>query len=118
MKRIIYLIVAVGLSVCFNTYADEVGDVAKVWTDPVIYLYDQEVTWYFDLSGTGFSDSDELYMWAWSPSEPDVGNWENGSDFAKLEYIGGMTWKKYSSTPNIITVPPRRSTTPTASRCC
>lgn len=78
-----------------NSFATEdVGAPAKVWTYPVVYALDQEVTWYFDMTGTGFSEKQDLYLWAWSPSEPDAGNFDNSSDFAKLEYVSGMTWKK------------------------
>lgn len=78
-----------------NSFAtDEVGAPAKVWTYPVVYALDQEVTWYFDMTGTGFSEKQDLYLWAWSPSEPDAGNFDNSSDFAKLEYVSGMLWKK------------------------
>lgn len=73
---------------------DEVGAPAKVWTDPVIYTFDQPVTWYFDMSGTGFVDGQDMYLWAWSPSEPDAGHFDKSSDFAKLEYVGNMVWKK------------------------
>ncbi len=78
-----------------NSFATEdVGAPAKVWTYPVVYALDQEVTWYFDMTGTGFTEKQDLYLWAWSPSEPDAGNFDNSSDFAKLEYVSGMTWKK------------------------
>lgn len=73
---------------------DEVGDPAKVWTYPVVYALDEEVTWFFDMSGTTFSEGMDLYLWAWSPSEPDAGNFDNSSEFAKLEYVGNMVWKK------------------------
>ncbi|QIK59399.1 hypothetical protein G7050_05935 [Dysgonomonas sp. HDW5A] len=78
-----------------NSFATEdVGAPAKVWTYPVVYALDQEVTWYFDMTGTGFTEKQDLFLWAWSPSEPDAGNFDNSSDFAKLEYVSGMTWKK------------------------
>ncbi|MDH6304585.1 hypothetical protein M2459_001320 [Parabacteroides sp. PF5-5] len=74
--------------------ADEMGAPAKVWTYPVIYALDQEVSWYFDMNGTGFGEGEDLYLWAWSPSEPDAGNWENSSEFAKLDYVGNGVYKK------------------------
>lgn len=72
----------------------EVGAPSKIWTYPAITALDEEVTWYFDLTGTGFAEGADLYLWAWSPSEPDAGHWNNSSDFAKLEYVGNMVWKK------------------------
>lgn len=99
MKTMKYITIAlltfVAILIPKNSFAtDEVGAPAKVWTYPVVYALDQEVTWYFDMTGTGFSEKQDLYLWAWSPSEPDAGNFDNSSDFAKLEYVSGMLWKK------------------------
>lgn len=99
MKTMKYITIALLTFVAIltpkNSFAtDEVGAPAKVWTYPVVYALDQEVTWYFDMTGTGFSEKQDLYLWAWSPSEPDAGNFDNSSDFAKLEYVSGMLWKK------------------------
>lgn len=71
---------------------EEAGDVGAMWSYPVVYKYDEEVTWYFDLSGTTFEAESDIYLWMWSPSEPDAGNWENSSDFAKLDYEGNLVW--------------------------
>lgn len=68
---------------------------ANTWTFPIIWNVDEPVTWYFDLTGTNFTAGQDVYMWAWQPSEPDAGNWTNSSDFAKLKYEptkGGMVW--------------------------
>lgn len=73
---------------------DELGIPARIWTYPVIYAMDQEVTWYFDMTDSGFSEGEDLYLWVWSPTEPDAGNFDNSSEFAKLEYVGDMVWKK------------------------
>lgn len=73
---------------------DELGGPARIWTYPVIYALDQEVTWYFDMTDSGFSEGEDLYLWVWSPTEPDAGNFDNSSEFAKLEYVGDMVWKK------------------------
>jgi len=97
MKRIWnYLMAFVALTVATNVFAaDNMGTPAKMWTYPVVYAFDQEVTWYFDMNGTTVSDGKtDLYMWVWSPSEPDAGNWDNSSDFAKLEYAGEGIYKK------------------------
>lgn len=66
----------------------------QFWTVPAIYAFDEEVTWYFDVSGLGFEEGLDLYLWAWEPSEPDAGNRDNSSDFAKLEYVGKGIYKK------------------------
>ena len=77
-----------------SSATEDAGVPAKIWTYPVVYALDQEVTWYFDMTGTNFSEGQDLYLWAWSPSEPDAGNFDNSSEFAKLEYVGDMVWKK------------------------
>ena len=56
------------------------------------YALDQSVTWTFDLTGSAFAAGEDLYLWIWSPSEPDAGNWSNSSSFAKLTYVNGMVW--------------------------
>ena len=68
---------------------------ANTWTFPIIWNVDEPVTWYFDLTGTKFTAGQDVYIWAWQPSEPDAGNWTNSSDFAKLKYEptkGSMIW--------------------------
>lgn len=77
-----------------SSATEDAGVPAKIWTYPVVYALDQEVTWYFDMTGTNFNEGQDLYLWAWSPSEPDAGNFDNSSEFAKLEYVGDMVWKK------------------------
>lgn len=66
----------------------EAGSPAKIWTNPVVYRAQDQVTWYFDMTDTKFKEAENLYLWTWAPSEPDAGNWEHSSDFAKLTYEG------------------------------
>ncbi|MCD8092617.1 MAG: hypothetical protein LUF01_07225 [Bacteroides sp.] len=66
----------------------EAGSPYKIWTDPVVYRASDQVTWYFDMTDTKFKAGEDLYLWSWVPSEPDAGNWDNSSDFAKLTYVG------------------------------
>lgn len=81
-----------------NAQTQTLGTPDKVWSYPVVYKYNEKVTWYFDLSSSGFAENQDLFMWIWSPSEPDAGNWENSSDFAKLKYEGNMIWS-FTLTP-------------------
>ena len=75
----------------------------RMWTVPTVFEVDQPVTFYFDMTDAGFREGVDLYLWCWNPSEPDAGNWENSSDFAKLTYEGDniysmtMTPTKYFS---------------------
>ena len=73
----------------------------SMWSFPIIWNVDEQVTWYFDLTGTNFTAGQDAYMWVWQPSEPDAGNWTNSSDFAKLKYEptkGNMVWS-FTLTP-------------------
>lgn len=60
----------------------------RMWTVPTVFCVDQPVTFYFDMTDSGFKEGVDLYLWCWNPSEPDAGHWENSSDFAKLTYEG------------------------------
>lgn len=64
------------------------------WTVPAVYTPDQEVTFYYDVTDVGFPEGVDLYLWAWEPSEPDKGNGDNSSEFAKLTYLGDNIYCK------------------------
>lgn len=90
MKKILSLLVAL-VCTCFLNQVQaqiEAGSPYKIWTNPTVYRATDQVTWYFDMTDTKFAPGEDLYMWTWAPSEPDAGNWENSSDFAKLTYLG------------------------------
>lgn len=93
MKKFIHTIL-LALFMLPNLVAaqEEMGPIAGTSSFPVVYNYDEQVTWYFDLSTTTFAPGEDIYIWIWSPSEPDAGHWENSSEFAKLTYVSGMTW--------------------------
>lgn len=90
MKKFISIITFMLLSVCLTANAQTIdhGGPYRMWTCPTVFSVDQEVTFYFDMTDTGFSEGVDLYLWCWNPSEPDAGNWEHSSDFAKLKYLG------------------------------
>ena len=99
MRKIIQtLLLALFLLPNLVSAQQAMGPVAATYSFPVVYNYDEEVTWYFDLSTTTFTMGEDIYLWIWSPSEPDAGNFGNSSDFAKLTYVDGMTWK-FTLTP-------------------
>lgn len=101
MKKILYtILLALLMAPNFTQAQEAAGAVGSISSFPVVYKYDEQVTWYFDLSGTTFGETEDVYMWMWSPSEPDAGNWENSSDFAKLKYEGNMIWS-FTLTPTI-----------------
>lgn len=99
MKKLLYTLLMALYLIPNLTQAQElVGSVGSMWSYPVVYQYSEEVTWYFDLSGTTLAENEDVYIWIWSPSEPDAGNWENSSEFAHLSYEGNFVWS-FTLTP-------------------
>ncbi len=95
MKKIKHLLFIGFLLIPFLGRAQ--NDLKNTWTVPATYSMGDKVDWYFEFnlpaSATSFSDGENLYLWAWNPSEPDAGNWGNSSAFAGLTYVGNMVWK-------------------------
>jgi len=101
MKKIIYtIILAIFMIPNLVQSQDAAGSITSVSSYPVVYKYDEQVTWYFDLSATTFTPEEAVYLWIWSPSEPDAGNWEHSSDFAKLKYVKDGIWS-FTLTPTV-----------------
>jgi hypothetical protein len=101
MKKIIYTIL-LGIFMIPNLVQaqDSAGSIGRMSSYPVVYKYNEQVTWYFDLSATTFAADEDVFIWIWSPSEPDAGNWEHSSDFAKLKHEGDGIWS-FTLTPTI-----------------
>ena len=90
------LLISLSFIIChlsLSVAQTELGN-PKVYTVPAVFYPTDEVTFYFDMADAGFKEGEELYWWVWQPTEPDAGNWENSSDFAKLEYLGDNMYKK------------------------
>ncbi len=96
MKRRILLIAFVfaALVTAIGAKASTKVGTPVCWTVPAIYTPDQEVTFYYDVTDVGFPEGVDLYLWAWQPTEPDAGNGNNSSDFAKLTYLGDNIYCK------------------------
>lgn len=96
MKRRILLIAFVfaALVTAIGAKASTKVGTPVCWTVPAIYTPDQEVTFYYDVTDVGFPVGVDLYLWAWQPTEPDAGNGNNSSDFAKLTYLGDNIYCK------------------------
>jgi hypothetical protein len=59
---------------------------SSVCTSPASYSFDQEVTWYFDLTGNDLvTAGDDLFFYSWAPNTP-----PNGA--APLTYENQMLW--------------------------
>lgn len=92
MKKI--FLACLMLLVSTVTFASvELGN-PKYYTVPAVFSPTDKVTIYFDMSESGFQDGVDLYWWCWQPTEPDAGNWEASSDFAKLKYEGDFMYSK------------------------
>jgi len=64
-----------------------------------VYPVDQPVTWTFDLDGTIFDKSQDLYLWAWDPVNPETISGRTGTfnspsadNVTKLTWVSGMRW--------------------------
>jgi len=93
MKKLFSLFVLV--LTCVNFVSAQWGDgilstPKRIWTDPVIYNYDENVTWYFDLSNQDpdiktILDEATLALWTWIPSNPGDGHFGGGYSIAQPE---------------------------------
>lgn len=50
-------------------FGTNVGTVNAVWSNPAAFKPDQTVTFYFDLTGTGLVDMNNLHLYSWTPAE-------------------------------------------------
>ncbi len=89
------ILVSLMLLVSMLSFAQEELGTPKYYTVPAVFTPTDKVTIYFDLAETGFQDGVDLYLWCWQPTEPDAGNFDSSSDFAKLTYLGDY---RYSMT--------------------
>jgi hypothetical protein len=93
MRKLFLYIIGLTLFPLRIFAADPAGAPNQTWTFPVVYNVDEKVSWYFDLAGTTFVPGEDVYIWAWSPSEPDAGNFDSSSEFAKLIYVKDKIWR-------------------------
>ena len=78
MKKIVlsfFLLILTLFSV--QTQADNVGAVNAVYSSPAAFRADQQVTFYFDLTGTGLVGMANLHLYSWTPKE--IEPWGNPS---------------------------------------
>lgn len=94
-KTAIYLMMLLmAMTFALNLKASTKVGTPVCWTVPAVFTPDQEVTFYYDVTDVGFPEGVDLYLWAWQPSEPDAGNGDNSSEFAKLTYLGDNIYCK------------------------
>jgi|GEM_PF-2261771 hypothetical protein len=68
-KIIIFISFAMMILFSVNSYAENVGAVNAVWSNPAAFKPDETVTFYFDLTGTGLVGMDNLHLYSWTPAE-------------------------------------------------
>ncbi len=91
MKK--YILIAISIVVS-QMHALSQGRIAEIWTEPAVFMADEAVSWYFDVTGTALDGEEEgVYLWSWFPTEPDAGNWSNPSAFAALTQVEGNVWR-------------------------
>jgi hypothetical protein len=91
MKKIVY---SLFIALLMPAWLMAAGRIAEIWTQPAVFSADEQVTIYFDVTGTDLEgESNGIYLWAWYPSEPDANHWTNPSDFAALTKVDGNVWK-------------------------
>lgn len=79
------------LHTTFTTPVATAAPTAVLGSPQGTYALDAPVTWTFDLSNSGFKAGQDVYMYAWSPSNPDP-NYTNSTSISKLTYAGNMNW--------------------------
>lgn len=105
MKKFFYSLAIILLSTGY-IFAQDWGEgilsiPARIWTDPVIYNYNEEVTWYFDLSAEDAAvkevlDDATLALWTWQPTNPGDGHIGGGyglpQEELQLVHRGGYVY--------------------------
>jgi hypothetical protein len=81
------------LHISFSTPVSTNAPVSITGVPSGTYALDQPVTWTFDLSSSSFKAGQDIYMYAWSPSNPDP-SYNNSTAISKLTYVSGMVWSK------------------------
>lgn len=91
--RILFFALLLGTIFTSRAVVIDAGAIKTTTIVPTAYYLDQPVSWTFDLTGTTFPIAGDVYLWVWTPNEPDAGNWTNSSAFAKLTNLGNMKWR-------------------------
>lgn len=99
MKKIILGFIF--LSIAFVSFGQ--GKISAMWSSPAAFRADEEVTLFFDVSGTQLEgDAGPLYLWTWNPSDPAAGNgaWDNSPEHMELDHVEGNIWS-FTMTPTV-----------------
>src|SRR5687768_4760823 len=98
MKRIITTVFLLTAAV---TLSFAQGKISRIWSNPAAFRANEQVTFYFDVSGTQLEgEPGPLYLWTWGPGDPAAGNgdWDNSGEHMKLTNVSGNVWS-FTMTP-------------------
>lgn len=71
------------------------GTIAEIWTQPAVFVADEQVSVFFDVTGTvldGIDETEGVRVWTWYPNNPDE-NWANPTAKTKLAHVSGNIWQ-------------------------
>ncbi|MBN2805622.1 MAG: hypothetical protein JXR22_03110, partial [Prolixibacteraceae bacterium] len=92
MRKILQLIIVVLLAPAF---ALAQGRIAEIWSQPAVFTGNEQVSIFFDITGTELASVAEeqgVCVWTWYPADPGEA-WGNPSDKTKLKHVSGNIWR-------------------------
>ncbi|HNW49663.1 MAG TPA: hypothetical protein PLG33_09830 [Prolixibacteraceae bacterium] len=92
MRKIVYTIF---IALLAPVWLMAQGTIAEIWTQPAVFVADEQVSIFFDVTGTvldGVAESEGVRVWTWYPNNPDE-NWANPSAKTKLAHVSGNIWR-------------------------
>jgi hypothetical protein len=100
MKKLFSFLMIMLVSTSIMFADGQFGNPVRFWTDPAIFNYDEEVTWYYDLSDSNIPEGASIAIWSWEPAQT-VGSYGNapGETVADIDqaslltYAGDHVWK-------------------------
>jgi hypothetical protein len=92
MRKIVYTLL---IALLAPVWLMAQGSIAEIWTQPAVFVADEQISIFFDVTGTvldGISETEGVRVWTWFPNNPD-NNWSNPSDKTKLKHVEGNIWR-------------------------
>ncbi|MDA3929071.1 MAG: hypothetical protein PF541_08930 [Prolixibacteraceae bacterium] len=91
-NKLLFILVAI-MSLPILSIAQ--GTIAQIWTEPAVFNADEQISIYFDLTGTelaSVAEEEGVCIWTWFPGDPGE-TWGAPSDASKLAQVEGNIWK-------------------------
>jgi len=92
MRKIVYTLL---IALLAPVWIMAQGTIAEIWTQPAVFVADEQISVFFDVTGTvldGISETEGVRVWTWFPNNPD-NNWANPSDKTKLKHVSSNIWR-------------------------